>query len=162
MPLGGIGIVKRKSKSPKRCKPLWVRALRFLYVVKTDGCLSENSIGNRGDYPWLIGLQGAAMPNLIAFLLSLVRKPNPTCGTMLLWGLPPEKAREVVAALDALSSLSRCPVTDTPRLSIGTLVRLSTHEGGVKLKLPLVGRERKRMMARLLVRQINSNKNPTR
>ena len=67
-----------------------------------------------------------------------------------------EESRSLLGKLFADSRLY------TTREGYKELVRLSTREWGVELKLPLVGRERKRLMAQPLVRQINSNKNPTR
>jgi hypothetical protein len=41
------------------------------------------------------------------FALLPRRKPNPTCGLMLLWSLPPDKAKILVDYLDAVAEESR-------------------------------------------------------
>jgi hypothetical protein len=41
------------------------------------------------------------------FALLPRRKPNPTCGLMLLWSLPPDKAKILVDYLDAMTEESR-------------------------------------------------------
>jgi hypothetical protein len=42
--------------------------------------------------------------NLLNRLFALLprRKPNPTCGLMLLWSLPPDRAKILVDYLDAM------------------------------------------------------------